>query len=85
MPYITKEDREYYIKTLAESKKAGISTAGDLNYLITKLCLQYLDECGECYKTHNEIMGVLESAKQEWYRRQVSPYEDTKIAVNGDM
>jgi len=85
MPYTEQIDREIYEVMLEEAKSQGIANAGDLNYLITKLCHQYLDECGECYKTHNEIMGVLESAKQEYYRRKVAPYEDKKIKENGDV
>jgi hypothetical protein len=30
-------------------------------------------------------MGVLESAKLELYRRKIAPYEDDKIAENGDV
>jgi len=85
MPYIKKEDREIYEEMLEEAKSQGIANAGDLNYLITMLCKQYAAECGECYRTYNEVIGVLECAKQEYYRRRVAPYEDTKIKSNGDV
>ena len=85
MPYIEKIDREYYEYILIEAKAQGIATAGDLNYLITKLCNIYLNESGECYKTYNEIIGVLESAKLEYFRRNVAPYENKKIKENGDV
>jgi hypothetical protein len=33
----------------------------------------------------NDIIGVLEAAKTEFYRRIIAPYEDIKIQDNGDM
>ncbi len=59
---------------------------GDLNYLVTKLCVDYANlkvEGG--YATYNEIVGVLECAKLEFYRRAVAAYEDEKIKENGDV
>ena len=85
MPYIRKEDRAIYEELLKEAGAQGIATPGDLNYLITKLIKQYADECGECYKTYNEVIGVLECSKQEYYRRTVAPYENKKIKANGDV
>ena len=37
------------------------------------------------YARINELIGVLECAKLELYRRIAVPYEDTKIAENGDV
>ena len=37
------------------------------------------------YALYNAVIGVLECAKMELYRRQISPYEDRKIAENGDV
>lgn len=67
--------------------RAGTSprNAGELNYSITALLLQYLKDCGESYQTHNDIMGVLDSAGKEWYRRKVVPYEERKRVDNGDV
>lgn len=58
---------------------------GELNYLITFLVRSYLDYKGEKYQTYNDIMGALEGAKLELYRRQVAPYENEKIKANGDV
>jgi len=33
----------------------------------------------------NAIIGALECAKLELYRRVAAPYEDDKIAENGDV
>lgn len=37
------------------------------------------------YVELNEVVGALESAKLELYRRIVGPYEDKKSAENGDV
>lgn len=78
MPYITEPAR----RTLEHFKPAG---PGELNYAITKLCTQYLRTYGTAYSTINEIIGVLECAKIEFYRRVAEPYEDGKILENGDV
>jgi hypothetical protein len=31
------------------------------------------------------VLGAMEAAKLEFYRRIVSPYEDEKIALHGDV
>ncbi|MFO1519579.1 MAG: hypothetical protein U1F57_07980 [bacterium] len=79
MPYIKIEQREQ----LAKGKKP--EDAGELNYQITRLLLEYLQEKGERYASYNEIMGVLQCVSQEFYRRWVVPYEDRKMKENGDV
>ena len=37
------------------------------------------------YQTMNDIIGALEGAKLEFYRRVVVPYENDKIEQNGDV
>jgi hypothetical protein len=59
--------------------------AGELNYAITRLLLRYLAAHGLHYGVFNDIMGALEGAKLELYRRQTAPYEDDKRAGNGDV
>jgi len=59
--------------------------AGELNFKFTKVILRYIDFKGESYQTYNDIIGVLEGAKLELYRRKIAPYEDTKIKENGDV
>ncbi len=60
-------------------------TPGEMNYMITMIIINYLFDKGPTYTTYNMIMGVLESVKQEFYRRVVVPYEDQKIKENGDV
>lgn len=57
---------------------------GELNYVLTMVVKEYMDEHGLRYQTINDIMGALEGAKLEFYRRIAAPYEDTKIKENGD-
>lgn len=86
MPYIKPEDRANFSFPLVTAiNQTEIGTPGNLNYLITMLCKKFLSEGKANYERHNAVIGVLESAKLEWYRRRVSPYEDEKIAENGDV
>lgn len=75
MPYITPELRCSTLEPV---------TAGELNYKITTMCLQYLGKLPS-YADFNAVIGVLECCKLEFYRRAVAPYEDTKVAQNGDV
>lgn len=80
MPYIRDIDK-YNI----ENEIKTVDSAGELNYVISNICKNYMIHKGTCYQTLNEIIGVLECAKQEFYRRIVVPYEDIKIEENGDI
>jgi len=85
MPYIISEKRRVFKKPLGDLM-AFVEEPGDLNYVISKLCLKYLRmKEPTSYALLNEIMGVLESAKLEFYRRRVVPYEDVKMNENGDI
>lgn len=82
MPYIEQYRREildqHHHLNDTESK-----TVGELNYVITKLCKNFCSTPN--YTRINEIIGVLECAKQEFYRRLAASYEDKKIEENGDV
>lgn len=58
---------------------------GQLNYVLTRICLNYVLRRGQEYQSYNDVLGALEGAKQEFYRRGVAPYEDRKRAENGDL
>jgi hypothetical protein len=90
MPYIQKVDRKRIeTKVKLASKLVNIGklckNCGELNYAITKIIRGYLQENGGRYQQINDILGALEGAKLEFYRRIVSPYEDKKIIENGDV
>lgn len=78
MPYIKEERRKPVLI-------AGGQTPGELNFEITQACINYWTCYGPSYQTLNDIMGALEGAKQEFYRRTAGPYEDQKIKENGDV
>jgi hypothetical protein len=59
--------------------------SGELNYKITKLCIEYLAVWGLSYTRINDVLGALEGAKQEFYRRVAIPYENGKTQDNGDV
>lgn len=80
MPYITQGAR----RELALAERAP-ATAGELNYLFSSIARDYLLAYGKSYQTLNDIIGALEMAKLEMYRRVVDPYEDKKIHDNGDV
>jgi hypothetical protein len=93
MPYIRKEPREELDKFLQDliKKVNGIMTAsgsydaGLLNYVITKILIGVELDNGVRYARINEVMGILECVKQEFYRRIAGPYEDKKKEENGDV
>lgn len=82
MPYI-KLARKEMVDVGAPLEDA--KTAGELNYQITAVIKTYMDVNGKSYQTINDIIGALEGAKLEFYRRIAAPYEDTKIKENGDI
>jgi hypothetical protein len=80
MPYVTEEAR----KRLDQGGKP--ESAGELNYAITRIVDDYLLGKGGIRYAHlNEVIGALECAKLELYRRVAAPYEDQKIMETGDV
>ena len=62
-----------------------IAGPGDLNYLFTMICIEYINQKGKSYQTLNDISGALTNCNLELYRRLAAPYEDEKIKSNGDV
>lgn len=87
MPYIKQERRaELLLGSDSDEAVGYMRTPGELNYLITRLCNDYLvSAVVPGYSAYNDVIGALECAKQEFYRRIVAPYEDIKIKENGDV
>ena len=85
MPYI-KEERKLELAGLTRAyADPDVRVAGELNYKITLLLIEYMKLKGLSYQTINDIMGALEGSKAEFYRRIAAPYEDSKIKQNGDV
>jgi hypothetical protein len=82
VPYIDQAIREKYEAGIANFPAPDNS--GELNYAITRIVLNFLGEQPR-YADFNNAVGALECAKLELYRRMVAPYEDFKIAENGDV
>jgi hypothetical protein len=80
LPYIKKETRR-----LLKETPTYPTDAGELNYLITMICNEYIHENSKNYQRINDVVGALEGAKLEFYRRVAAPYEDKKIIENGDV
>ncbi len=79
MPYIAKNEREILLEGLIDP-----ANPGQVNYLITYAVDKYITQQGLSYTSINEMIGVLECAKLELYRR-VAFYEDKKMEENGDV
>jgi len=88
MPYIDKQSRikfETILQDFEETLKENDLSAGDMNYLISSMLHKYSTKNEPNYSKYNEIIGLLECAKMEFYRRLISNYEDVKINTNGDV
>jgi len=87
MPYIKKELRGVvdalvtplaeHIKNLPLEEQDGV-----LNYAVTKIVKNVYPKK---YFHLNRVLGVLTAIREEFYRKVVASYEDTKIIENGDV
>jgi len=97
MPYIKKEKREKFQEILPEVISLFLldvengkdilkrnANPGELNYFLSSLIWR-LWKSDTSYANGNNLMGVLECVKQEFYRRQLAPYEDLKEKENGTI
>jgi len=85
-----KEERPQYdhiiqdiVDTLSRHGSTSVDV-GHVNYVISNIIWKLFD-ANKKYKTANDLLGVLDAVKQEFYRRKVSIYEDEKIIENGDI
>ena len=78
MPYIPRSQKQ-------QALDGEIKDAGSFNFLIHQLIDQYLKQKGVSYQTYNDIVGALDCAKMELYRRKIADYEKGKILLNGDV
>jgi hypothetical protein len=74
MPYITQARRDNL-----DPLGPFADNPGELNYQITRICIRYIEAQGLRYAHINDVLGALEGAKLEFYRRVAVPYENTKI------
>jgi len=92
MPYIKPEQRELLdpvIDAVAEEiiaidrSSAESQWTGMMNYAVSRLAVKLLP--ARNYNSMSRMHGVLADVPMEWYRRMMAPYEDEKIAQNGDV
>jgi len=92
MPYIRQEKRsqieseldQLIIKLLESESDMGI--AGRLNYLISSITGAILNNDERVsYARINELIGALECAKLELYRRVANGLISRKTRLNGDV
>jgi hypothetical protein len=79
VPYIRRERQE------ALAKSADMIDEGELNFVLTAACNVYVGDRKLTYGLVNAVIGALECAKLEFYRRVAVPYEDVKRSQNGDV
>jgi len=86
MPYIDEVQRNVCDSLLKEllDKVCYKTKTGILNYIITKILLKAVGQT-PTYSRYNELVGVLECAKMELYRRVIVEYEEKKREKNGDV
>ena len=87
MPYIKQKQRPAideltnplinHLKSLPLEEQDGA-----LNYAVTKIIKNLYPKK---YFHLNRALGVLTAIKDEFYRRVIGSYEDTKITENGDV
>ena len=87
MPYIKQDQRpavdkliEPFIKHLQSLPLEDQD--GALNYAMTRVIKHVYPQR---YFHLNRALGVLSAITQELYRKVIGPYEETKIAENGDV
>jgi len=79
MPYIKEQQRKELDLGCVPAN------AGELNYAIHHIISEYMKMRDVSYQAYNDVIGALEAAKLELYRRRVASYEDYKIEENGDI
>lgn len=85
MPYVTQPQRQKFQKALGLITEQGIKDPGELNFLISVLCITYFENKGLNYQHINDVKGALTCAADEFYRKVAIPYEEKKIEINGDL
>jgi hypothetical protein len=85
MPHIEQRERDG-IDPRREGRRNGgeCEGPGELNWVLTEVIIGYLLANGLRYRTCNDIVGALDNAKDEFQRLVQHPYEDKKIAENGN-
>jgi len=84
MPYIKAERRLLFDEHI-EKIVQNINSGGEINYCIFRICLEFIKKNGLSYDNSMIPFSALSAAQMELYRKVIAPYEDIKIAENGDV
>ena len=63
--------------------RVDMLSVGELNFLLSTIINKYLSTVN--YSIINDVVGVLNNVKTEFYRCVVAPYEEKKRKENGDV
>lgn len=91
MPYLKKDARKKVDfnggKAISDelAKLPAQDFAGAVNYLNVCLVREWIKRNRQRYWVYALIVGTLVCCIFEIYRRLIAPYEDSKIAENGDV
>jgi len=90
LPYVTDKWKYKYQRCLVhlasrliEDTMGGKENTGVVVYVVYLLLKRIYGEGN--FEVRSNALKVLESAKLEYYRRVIAPYEDKKIRINGDV
>lgn len=82
MPYIQDYRRERLDGIVEDLNFYDVKADGDLNYILYAFCKRYVEPS---YNNYKNFCGELRQCATEIERHLLGPYEDTKIAENGDV
>jgi len=89
MPYIKPEKRNKITPVIkgddGRVEMKHIDCAGDLNYALTMIAIDYIKRKGLNYQNIADVLSSFDGAGKEFYRRVAENYEDSKAAENGDV
>ena len=85
MPYIAQDDRNDFDDFRNEVANVDLKTAREIQYMIAIIVAEFMKNSDYRYQDMNNVMGALNGANLEFYRRYVAPYEDECIIKNGDV
>lgn len=92
MPYVTEKWKYKYQQCLerlsyrlVEDTFGGRENNGVVVYVIYLLLKRIYGREASNFEVKSNALKVLESAKLEYFRRVMAPYEDKKIIENGDV
>ena len=80
MPYLSDAERRAALEPTEIPK-----TTGELNFAVSRLMARYVEEKGVSYGSISEALSGCHEAEEEFRRRILIPYEETKIESNGDV